>query len=143
VASTRIDDCVPKLQELYPKLRLVYEQMFPGFSLKLTCTHRSPEEQFELFKKGRKETSDGRWVVDNRNEVVTYLDGKRILSRHNYYPSQAFDVAVITPSKELSWNESYYHQFPVIAEKLGLVNGGSWSTFKDWPHFQLPGPPKP
>lgn len=55
--------------------------------------YRSPEEQFELYKKGRIEKDNG-WHVYDKRKVVTYIDGVNKKSRHNYNPSMAVDFAV-------------------------------------------------
>jgi len=51
--------------------------------------YRTPEEQFEIWKEGRKEIN-GKWHV--MGDIRTYKDGYNELSNHNYYPSRAIDV---------------------------------------------------
>ena len=54
---------------------------------------RTPEEQYELYKQGR--TKQG--------NIVTYKDGYRELSTHNYSPSKACDIACFVDGK-LTWD---------------------------------------
>jgi hypothetical protein len=53
--------------------------------------HRTPEEQLELFKKGRQEIFES-WQIVDKKAVVTYKDGFKRLSNHNYTPSRAADL---------------------------------------------------
>lgn len=148
--SKNIKDAVPELQAAWPKLVEMYEKDWAGYTLHLTCTHRTPEEQFELFKQGRhnygsintpdwqKIDYDDTVPTAEREAVVTYADGDKALSPHNYYPSRALDVVVVnTTNKAVTWQDIYYVTLGDYARKLGLVWGGSWSRFKDMPHFEV------
>ena len=61
--------------------------------------YRPPEKQFEYFKKGRKQQPDGSWVVANKKEVITNIDGYKVKGKHNYNPSIAVDIAVYVPNR--------------------------------------------
>ena len=66
--------------------------MYQDFSI--IHGQRTPEEQFELFKKGRQINEQGEWVIYDKDLVVTYKDGTEKKSKHNYEPqSMAVDVA--------------------------------------------------
>jgi peptidoglycan L-alanyl-D-glutamate endopeptidase CwlK len=95
-------------------------------SLMVTCTYRSPEEQAVLYAQGR--TTPGK--------VVTNADGVTNLSAHNHYPSRAIDVAVLLDGKVV-WRENLYEPLVPLAARHGLVSGGAWRTFKDWPHIEM------
>lgn len=123
--------------------------------------HRTPEEQFELFKKGRKfigrpgeEQNANKWIIENKREIVTHKDGYIKLSRHNKYPSEAIDIA----PWPLNWNKKnrFYYQAGIVqwvSHKLYaegktehvLKWGADWDMdhdfddhdFVDLPHFQL------
>lgn len=138
MASRNIIDCVPELQGKWPLLKKEFEAIFPGWSLILTCTYRSPEEQFDLFKKGRREVN-GEWVVDAPGLVVTYVDGKSRLSEHNYRPARAFDVVIVKPDGKMTWElqEPAWQALPKIVQSFGLESGGTWTKFKDFPHVQV------
>ena len=98
-----------------------------GNKLLITCTYRSPEEQQALFNKGR---------FGDTNPIVTMLDGIEKKSNHNFLPSRAIDVAVLIGDK-VSWSSSYYWPLVELAPNHGLVSGGSWFKWKDFPHLEL------
>ena len=135
--SRDIRDAVQKLQDAWPLILKDYEAVRPGFTLQLTCVYRSPEEQLELFKKGRTLGSDGKWYVLDKNKIVTNADGKT-LSPHNYRPARGIDVVVIDKStRQQTWNEKQYQPLIAIAANHDLESGGTWKTIKDWPHIQV------
>jgi len=103
-----------------------FESLHSGRSAIITCTHRSPEEQRELYAQGR--TKPGL--------VVTTRDGVTSPSKHNVYPSKALDFAVLVNGK-VSWDESEYVPVGEIAESMGFVWGGRWNHFPDFPHIEL------
>lgn len=66
--------------------------------------YRSPEKQFEYFKKGR-EFKDGRWKVVNQKAVITNVDGYHVIGNHNHNPSIAVDFCAYIPDKpQLQWD---------------------------------------
>jgi len=107
--------------------------------------HRTPEEQFELFKKGRKEVNK-KWIVDKVEDVVTFRDGYEKKSNHNYEPSRAIDI-IPYPSGWKSEKEFYYVAGVVMAVANRLLRegriekpikwGGFWENFVDMPHFEI------
>lgn len=122
----------------------------------ITHGHRTPEEQFELFKQGRK-LVNGKWIVEDYKKVVTDKDGFDNKSRHNQYPSHAVDIVAYVNGK-YTWDKDHmlYLMGLVkgIANKLfieGTVghqikNGANWDndgeiihdhTFIDLPHFEI------
>lgn len=116
----------PKLKELWSPIQYKFEQA-TNKKLILTCTYRSPQKQAELYRQGR--TMPGR--------IITHKDGIIKLSRHNKYPAEAMDVAVLHGGKVLWEKEEYYAIGPVCLE-LGLDWGGWWVTLPDFPHIELP-----
>jgi hypothetical protein len=36
----------------------------------------------------------------------------------------------------VAWDEPLYHPLVELAARHGLVSGGSWPHFKDWPHIE-------
>ena len=98
--------------------------------------HRTVSEQKALYAHGR----------DNKNNIVTYCDGVKNKSKHNYYPSKAIDIV---PYPE-GWKDEERFSYVAgvimtIAHQLwtdGKVEnrlewGGNWKKFKDRPHFQI------
>lgn len=138
-----------KLSTCHTDLILLAHQaiMDSPYDFKITEGHRSPQRQFELYKRGRAFEID-KWVVVDRSKIVTNIDGIRKMSNHNYNPARAFDIQVLVNGQG-TWVEKYYH--PVaehilkIAEQLladGKIShqvrwGGSWKSLVDLPHFEI------
>lgn|SRR5574341_51859 len=137
--STRLSECVQKLATAFVDLRKEYEAANPGRQLIITCTHRSREEQFELYKCGRRQLPDGTWILDEdpKTSIVTQLDGQTRRSKHNSNPASALDFAVVIRGK-VSWDPREYAVVGRLAEQRGLIWGGSWPHLKDFPHLEVP-----
>lgn len=128
IASSR--DYKHASEELIRRFLLVANDFYKqtGRTLLITCTYRSPKEQQRLYKQGR---------FGNPGPIVTQLDGVQKKSKHNFFPSRAVDVCVLDGGKPL-WDEPAYWPILPLCKKHGLVHGGSWSKFQDWPHLELP-----
>ena len=129
MASRKIEDCIKTLQVAWVKAEALYKQRHPTApKVFLTCTHRSEEEQLELYAIGR--TKPGR--------IVTNLKKG---SNHNCYPSRAFDVAFRKNPTTLVWDAVHFTAFAkCVAEVAPMVKwGGNWKKFKDLPHFEFTG----
>lgn len=115
--------------------------------------HRSPEKQFEYYRKGR-ELKDGKWVVVG--DIVTTKDGYENKGKHNIFPSRAFDVFAYADG--IRWDDihlSYLGGLILgVADRLlregkithRLTWGADWDNdgllvydhrLKDLPHFQI------
>ena len=106
--------------------------------------HRTPEEQFELFKQGRKLKNDI-WVLENKKKIVTYKDGYVKKSKHNSNPSDAIDVV---PYPSLYSDETEFIKLgyfvmgiATILKEFNKIDnnitwGGNWS-WKDYAHYQI------
>lgn len=119
------------------KLQQLFNAVIEEFDCTVIYGYRTPEEQFELFKKGR-EKKDGWWVKTGK--TVTNLDGSIKKSKHNYYPSKAVDVVPFP----LDWNDinSFKLLAKVVKEKALELNieitwGGDWVSLKDYPHWEI------
>jgi len=86
---------------LHEDLRKVIDKalLISPIDFGLSEGYRSPEKQFEYFKRGREEI-DGEWKVINKSKVITYMDGYEKKSKHNYNPAHAFDFFVWVPGKK-------------------------------------------
>jgi len=72
--------------------------------------HRTPNEQFELYKEGRA-FKNGKWVVVDKKKVVTGKDGFNNKSRHNYLPASGVDIVLFDPTgKELKQGPGGLHR---------------------------------
>lgn len=127
MASRLLKDADLKLATLFLDAMWEYQEDHKGKELDVTCTYRSPEEQWELYQQGR--TKPG--------QIVTQIDGKTKKSNHNYNPSRAIDFAVIIGGK-ITWDDKEYKVVGPYMERHGLIWGGSWPNFKDYPHVELP-----
>jgi len=100
--------------------------------------HRSPVKQLELYNQGRTE----------KGSIVTYVDGYKKKSKHNYLPSFAADI-ICYVNGDVTWSSAVYLEVGLhimeVAEELfnddkisnRIAWGGNWHKFKDWPHFQI------
>ncbi len=144
--SRRLEDCVPPLTAAWAALSTAFHEEYAGWKAVVVCTYRPPEEQLEIFKKGRR-LSNGKWVVENPDAVLTNKDGFKLKSRHNDFPARALDIEVYSPDGRKYWDTvSSVEKGTLInpwiwlrdaAPRYGLENGGAWTTIKDAPHFQL------
>jgi len=135
----RIEDAAKPIRDVWELITNEYISRNPGKYLSLSCVYRSVEEQFELFKKGRTMDTQGKWVVQHPEQVVTNVDGHKVFSAHNYMPARAVDVTVFdNQTGKPIWEEGSYHCLLEIAKGVGLESGGAWKSIKDWPHIEIP-----
>ena len=121
------------------KLQILFKEVIKDYDCIVIYGHRTPEEQMELFQKGRKRI-DGWWQVVDKSKVVTNLDGSVKKSKHNYFPSKAVDVLPYP----IDWNDiqRFKDLAKVVKQKakeLGIEVewGGDWTSLKDYPHWQV------
>jgi len=132
------------------------QRLFNAVIQVIDCTvihgHRSPKEQFEIFKKGRV-LKNGVWVIRNKKKVCTYKDGTIKKSMHNHKPAMAVDVVPYFANEpHIRWEdkEKFYFLAGVVAAKAKLLGiairwGGNWDgddelhdqSFMDLGHFEL------
>ncbi len=114
---------------LHPELQKICDTFvkccnFNGLNVKITDTLRTKEEQQELYAQGR--TKAG--------EIVTNVQYPN--SMHCW--GVAFDICRNEKGREYDNSDGFFDKCGTIGEALGLTWGGSWKTFKDLPHFELP-----
>lgn len=114
-------------------LEAINAKLPSGHQAKLVSAHRTPDDQFKLFKQGRV-FRNGSWV--KVGAVVTHLDGFVKTSRHNNLPCTAMDIGIFNGNSYLGDSPLYKH----VKEgtKFGLDWGGNWTRFKDFPHLEMP-----
>jgi len=98
-----------------------------GYEYKAISGNRTWEEQAKIYAQGR--TSPGKIVTN----------AKPGFSNHNY--GIAVDMGVFRDGKYLdgfkpSEAEAFHRKAAAIAKKYNIEWGGSWKTFKDYPHFE-------
>lgn len=95
-----------------------------GLDVLIYCTLRSLAEQAELYACGR--TLPGK--------IVTKAQPGQ--SAHNY--GLAFDGAPLIQGR-IAWDDhGAWQTYGRIAAELGLEWAGTWVSFKEFPHIQLP-----
>jgi len=124
-----VDD---RLLSYFEKAKEIFEKN-SDFKVIISQGIRTEAEQLELFKKGRKEIG-GKWVIIDKKNVITYT----IKSKH--LKGEAIDIAFIK-DKKCDWSVSLFKDFWEIINKLDDLKvikwGGNWSSFKDYPHFEI------
>lgn len=84
-----------RLETVHPDLKKLFYYVILEFDCTVVHGQRTPEEQFQLYKKGRKQ-ENGIWLpIDpvKKTGIVTNCDGYKVKSRHNITPlSEAVDV---------------------------------------------------
>lgn len=147
-------------ETLHIDLRRIIDRalIYSDIDFGISQGHRPPKEQFELYKKGRKQKGD-EWVINDKSKIITYKDGYDKLSKHNYDPSMAFDFFVWVPGKrELVYDENHLialaSMFITIGKDLcnrgeieyQVRSGMNWDcdgeiltdqSFDDLPHIEL------
>ena len=136
-----------KLETADPILQNLFRVVIQFIDCSIIFGNRESAEQFELFKKGRS-FIDNKWVITDKSKVVTYKDGFREKSKHNYLPSKAVDV-VPYPIDWEDREKAYYFAGIVkgIAYMMGIKVrwGGDWDsdndlkdqTFNDLWHWEI------
>lgn len=127
INSTSLDDLTPETRAKANELiRLASAQ---GITLRITSTYRDAEYQDSLYAKGR--TAPG--------SIVTNLSGNKSI----HTSRQAFDVVPIVNGRvDYSTTGAGAERWQTIGKlgvQVGLEWGGNWKSFKDFPHFQMPG----
>lgn len=112
---------------------LVCKAYEAGIPILITQGFRSFYEQTELYKKGRTEPGQ---IVTNAQAGESY---------HNY--GLAIDFALLNHEGSRALWDTYadldndgerdWMEVVRIAKNLGFEWGGDWSSFKDYPHFQM------
>ena len=120
------------LDEIYLVIR---QQLPPGYDVRVISGHRTPQDQFELYKGGR-EFRNGAWT--KVGSVVTNIDGYSSLSRHNYLPALAIDIGIFRSGGSYEDQSELYACVKAAAYKFGFDWGGDWVRFSDPPHIEIP-----
>jgi|SRR5580692_4120757 peptidoglycan L-alanyl-D-glutamate endopeptidase CwlK len=117
------------LTVLHPAFRSKAEQFLEaayqaGLDVLVYCTMRTFDEQTMLYAQGR--TVPGKIVTN----------AKAGQSAHNY--GLAFDGAPLIGGK-IAWDDHpHWLLYGQVAKQIGLEWAGTWVSFKEYPHIQLP-----
>lgn len=133
-----------KLAGCHDDLVMLFSQVIKYYDVTILYGHRTPQEQYELYKKGR----------ETEGDIVTYKDGYNNKSKHNFVPSLAVD-AVTYPINWGDYKSHYYLGGLVMGiyhrlKREGLIKneirwGGNWDrdddlhdqNFNDLFHFEI------
>lgn len=154
MASRKIEDCVPELQEKYKLLKEKANEV--GIDFIITCTARDMLEQFALYAQGRQDLNTVNHLRDNvglapigefeNRHVVTWtVDSKHIINGKKRTASEAFDVAMVKDGNKIHYdlkidvngnNMPDYIELARIGKEVGLVCGAFWKK-PDYVHFEI------
>lgn len=113
----------------------IRQKLPAGWKVKPVSVHRTPAQQFEIFKKGRV-VKDGTWV--KTGSTYTNLDGFTKRSRHNMLPATAVDIGLFRPDGSYLKSGAEENKIGVGGTQFGLDWGGNWTGFVDKPHLEVP-----
>jgi len=112
---------VERINTVHKDLQTVLYAAIEDFDFSVICGRRGEDEQNEAFAAGR---SKLQWPE----------------SKHNKVPSMAVDI---TPYP-LDWSDidRFKDMATIVLEKASQLGvplrwGGNWTTFRDYPHFEL------
>jgi peptidoglycan L-alanyl-D-glutamate endopeptidase CwlK len=157
MASRKIEDLTLSMQK---KFALFKEKMDAAkIPFVVTCTARTVKEQQALYAQGRQPPDRVNIIrkiaglapisaSEAQNKVTSTLKSKHLIDLDDSVTendkSRAFDIA-ITKDGKATWDLKVnvnqneicdYFEAGKIGESVGLVWGGSWKNFKDYPHFE-------
>lgn len=145
--SRKIQDLNPYLAEAWAYADAEWDKSYPNEPNPiLVQTYRSVEFQNMYYKQGRVTLAE---INAERkkfnlaplkaieNKIVTYAIGGK--SKHNIYPSEAFDIAFVkTGSKQLDYSKRLFKMFyNIIKVKYPNIVWGATFPKPDAPHFQM------
>ena len=99
-----------RLITCHQDLIIIFHYAVQIFDNTIMSGYRSAEQQLELFKKGRTLVG-GQWIIEHKNKVVTYKDGYKQKSNHQF--GNAIDV-VPYPGMWQSKDEQFFELAGVI-----------------------------
>lgn len=79
------------LSTVHEDLQTLFNFVIEFVDCSIVFGHRTPEEQFNLWEKGRTK-ENGYWEIKDKSKIVTNCDGYDVKSDHNDFPSKAVDV---------------------------------------------------
>lgn len=116
---------------LIPKAQIVARQFLDiltnghGLDVRIISGTRSYEEQNALYRQGR---------YGNPGPRVTNARGGS--SNHNF--GLAWDIGIFENGSYITRDTNYQAIAPLVLPHVaGIEWGGNWSSFKDFPHYQL------
>ena len=124
----RLRGCHPELRQRV--IGLIKDLEAEGLDVVLTQGVRTVAQQQALYAQGRSKPG----------KIITNCDGLVKVSNHQPKADgygYAVDVAWRTSRGEISW-EGPWETLGSLAAAHGLTWGGTWGSFPDRPHLELP-----
>jgi hypothetical protein len=119
----------------------IKEALPPGWRAGIDSqgVHRMPQEQFAIYRKGRRfDSSTGKWVTILGEKQFTPIDGFKSRSRHNFLGAQAVDIVLYRPDGSILKSGPEEQQIAKGADKFNLTWGGRFKRNQDMPHIEIP-----
>jgi peptidoglycan L-alanyl-D-glutamate endopeptidase CwlK len=124
---------IDRIAQAHPKIREELKQYY------IECNNKLPKGVRLRFAYVYRSIAEQNVLYNQRPKVTNAKGGQSI---HNY--GLAFDYVIMLDKdnngtfETIEWNlKSPYHKVVVdYFKSKGYEWGGSWSTFKDYPHFQ-------
>ena len=158
MSSRKIEDLAPKIQMLYYQFKAKMD--LAKISFIVTCTARTVKEQVALYAQGRQPLSEVNVLraqallppiteAENKYKVTSTLKSKHLVDLEDANTTNdkafAFDIALMKDGKatwDLKVNVNNndvpdYMEAGKIGQSVGLIWGGSWKNFQDYPHFEI------
>src|SRR5687767_14770611 len=154
MASRRLEDLVPEAQEMAKRHILLCAEA--GIELLIYCTLRDTHEQARLYRQSRtKEQVQAKMdqltargfpaLARILKEVGPQKSGPKVTgagpgeSFHQY--SRAYDCVPVVNGKPV-WSAAgesgkLWAKVGQLGKKCGLEWAGDWTSFREFPHFQL------
>ena len=79
-----------RLETTHQDLQTIFHYVVQIFDNTIVYGLRTAEEQFELYKKGRRDVGNNQWLITDKSKVVTYKDG--YTKKSNHQSGMAIDV---------------------------------------------------
>lgn len=134
--SRDITLCDIRLQKAWAYAVTEFKKLHPDITPKISCTHRTLQEQADLYAIGRTVVGKHPTLKKPFGSIVTKAEPGK--SPHNYKPAQALDFFFVDSNGKAIWNDftlyAYFARQMQIFDKT-LVWGGNFS-FRDLPHVE-------
>lgn len=135
--ESRLDEDLDKfLLEVKNYAKEEWNKRHDDVQVFVTCTHRNNARQTQLFNQGRN---------GNKGPIATWAKAGQ--SKHNFYPSKAYDIAFMNnATKKLDWSQKLFVEYwEIIFAKYGdkVRWGGDFDLNRkidkkiDLPHFEI------
>ncbi len=141
--STLIHDLVPDMQDKVQR----FLSLVP-IPYVVTSTLRTVDEQIAYYSQGRapllivnllrKKAGLKDIVATENTYTITKCDGLNTLSNHQ--GGRAIDVVPAGMNGEPTWppaQDPRWRQIAQSAKAVGLIWGGDWTSFPDFPHYEM------